>query len=318
MQDSKDFDDINGVRNIDSKLIYFDIDNAKKLENIESNTQEYPLFSNKIDGFIFSATKLNDYKDCTRRFFFKYIEHLQMESDNVNTSVGNIIHLFLKQSYEPFINKDLNEDSMRKIRESFFNFYDEFSKNFLKNIESKQDSKNNMEIENFIKLDNFCLKINTFFDNEIKRVNTDKISLLALEYPFTIIKNDEICSGKIDRIEKINDKIAIIDYKTGSIPLTKSDNLDEKSKAKIDLQMPFYAMCADFIDVLSEFKDLDKTFYYADLKEKQNLVIMQENLLDEGTKEINDIFKNFGNKNQMCEDINKCKYCDYKIICDRG
>lgn len=310
---------LNNCIDIDKEFSFFDTKKGCILDKkLDDKDKEFPLFNDK--KCVFSATALNNYKKCTRKFYFKYIEQLELQDLESHTNAGSIIHDFLYKSYKPFINQDLNKKNIMEISKIFFDSYNKYAKEFLKNLESKNINKQDSKITDinvFIKLDNLCSKMNIFFNKEIERVNENKITLLDLEYSFEATLNNNKCIGFVDRIEKVNDDIVIIDYKSGKIPLVKCDNINDKKRKEIDLQLPFYNMCASQMDILNDFRNQKIVLYYADLKDSSSLSKMETNVLQEGEKEINEIFSNFGSENKQCKDISTCHYCEYNTLCGR-
>lgn len=302
--------------NVEETFNYYDITKGIILE---SKSDEFPNF-NDYDISI-SATSLDVYNKCPRKFYFKYIEKLKPDESATKLSAGKIIHFLLQKSYAPLINKILNESDILAAKKTFYALYSEFSNAFLQSLESKikldnkldsmQDFSNQTlaemaqitDIETYILIDNLANKINEFFLSEIARVKKHKIRILALEYAFSEALDLRICTGRIDRIELVDDEIFILDYKSG------------KKAPDDSLQMPFYEMCARNFKILEPYSELQKKCSYVMLGKFEIKTLNYETLKNKQLR-IKDIFATFGN-NIMCDKINICKECEYAILCDR-
>lgn len=324
--------------NIDETYIYYDTENGKKLSLIESNdNSEFPdskeklhefkekLKSNKENKETLTQGMLKDYKECTRRFYLKHIEKLELENTNSAPSVGKKIHKFLEISYTGYENKNepLNENDINEIEKTF----NELCAKEYNKLRQNTQSSDTLDIESYIKFDNLCKKMTQFFDYERQRVKENDITILGVEVKFNgycNINGENInCAGKIDRIDKIchknkETKIAFIDYKTSyELPTTDyKKTLSETQENKIDLQMPFYKMNKDSINFLKEYSDEMIESYYAHLKDFNNLTLISDNIMKIGETKIKDILKEF-NKNEKCSTIENCKYCQYTTLCGR-
>ncbi len=114
-------------------------------------------------------------------------------------------------------------------------------------------------------------------------------------------------SGQIDRVDKKDNDIYVLDYKTGSYTLYTEKNFTEAT----DFQLEFYYLLAQklgnvvgcgYYD-LKESKIVDEPF----LQEK--LGVLESNIKD--LLNIEDV--NFS----KCEDVKNCQFCEYKIMCGR-
>ena len=238
-----------------------------------------------------SASKLKTYLTCKRKFYFKYIEHLEghhIPKDMPEEyEIGNAVHLALKEVYE-------NQNS--------YSSYE----GLLRDIEKELDNAcGNSELDKYL-ISLQKRKMAEFSQNEVKRFN-DGWHVDMCEKSLKIEMFGVTLSGQIDRIDKRGDEIFVLDYKTGKYPIYNKNSFTDAT----DFQLEFYYLLA------KQFGDNIACGYY-DLKEnkivpeaflEEKLAVLESNIKDMLALEIIDFVK--------CEDIKDCLYCDYKIICER-
>ncbi len=126
-------------------------------------------------------------------------------------------------------------------------------------------------------------------------------------------------SGRIDRIDKRDNELYVIDYKTGSYALYTEKNFTEAT----DFQLEFYYLLAqNFGNVVgctvSDSEEVLLGCGYYDLKESK---IVDEPFLKEKLAILEAHVKDLQNIESLecsrCEEIKNCLYCEYKIMCGR-
>lgn len=299
---------IESAQSIDALYSYYDI---TKQANITFYEDKYKSF-----GFVenLSATILNVYNECSRKFYYRYIEKLKEEKTQ-SQYFGSIIHEWLFEAYSPYIEEVLTLDSITKIESSFFARLHALNTFLL----TKNNREKNIEIDmkTFVKLDSFTPYIKTFFEHERDRVKKSCIKILGLEYKFRI-ENFHINSiqnrgynleGIVDRIDMVDNEIVLYDYKSG-VGTPKSS----------DLQMPFYAMCLDDMPLLKPYTNLNTklAYYHIGTKDVSKILIFNdEKKISENIQKIHKILETFGEINEMTDKLSTCKNCEYVILCNR-
>lgn len=134
---------------------------------------------------------------------------------------------------------------------------------------------------------------------------------LALELPFSfVLKNNVKVFGKIDRIDKKDNGIEIIDYKTGS------DN--PKAEKAHRLQLTMYALAATRVkdNVLNRNpKDITLTLHFLEENTKKTMNFKQEDLY----KLESDLIEKIGEIEKsdfLCSRSIICQNCEYKMLCN--
>lgn len=240
--------------------------------------------------FSFSASSLNAFLTCKRRFYYHYMKRFkETPKDENNSAVGSLLHELLKEAYEKDKTPYVLEERLIWLLET------------RENITPKE------RLDTLVALK----KIQAFYLKEKERFNT-KIKILDLEKSFETIIQGVVFKGRIDRIDKTADnEIILLDYKF------KSDlKLDNMSKKQIstDYQMAIYAFALKNLG----YKGPIKAFFYdlrkGELVEEDELILqakmdhLEFSLIPKLKQEI-DFEKTL--------EVKDCEYCSFKDMCNR-
>jgi len=234
-----------------------------------------------------SATKLNTLLTCRRKFYFKYIKRLE-EPNNVLTNSNASIGLKLHKVFEEVFNENqtFNRDKiLSDIKEKLLEDCSGVMEEFNLNIWIKQ--------------------LRDFVTNENKRHN-EGFRVFKSEVELKKDFENFRIKGKIDRIDIKDNKLFVIDYKSGNI----SNLIKQKIENTTNFQLEFYYLLA------SDIAEVDGVFYY-DLKSGKLIqeVVLQEKL--EMLKSILNSLKEPITLFEMCEKRANCVYCPYIKLCLR-
>ncbi|GAA9660742.1 ATP-dependent deoxyribonuclease AddB [Helicobacter pylori] len=251
--------------------------------------------------FSFSASSLNAFLTCKRRFYYHYIKRFkESPKDESNSAVGSLLHELLKEVYEKDKNPYALEERLIQLLET------------RRNITSKE------RLDTLIVLK----KIQAFYIKEKERFNA-KIKILDLEKSFETTIQGVAFKGRIDRIDKTADnEIVLLDYKFKSD--LKLDNMSEKQRGSLspieiaqisaDYQMVIYAFALKNLG----YKGPIKTFFYdlrkGKLLEEEEPILqakmdyLKSSLIPKLKQEI-DFEKTL--------EIKDCEYCSFKDMCNR-
>ena len=183
-------------------------------------------------------------------------EYEEVEETVADNTLGTIVHNTLEDFYKPFVGKLIKEKDIN----SFFPKIDETVRHHFKLVFKSGDitkGKNLIIFEvakryifNFLKVELEQLK--TGIENEVLGIENDletSIEIPELGFPIKI-------KGKIDRIDRYNGSIRVIDYKTGKVE-------------------PNQVQLVNWEDILSDYKKYSKSFQvltYSFLLQKNNLI----------------------------------------------
>ena len=148
--------------------------------------------------------------------------------------------------------------------------------------------------------------------------------------------------GRVDRVDELGDVLRIIDYKTGKVSkgevtFFKWGELTENKKKEKAFQLLMYA----YLYLKKYPHYLDKkvvvgNFSFKNLKEglicvstnktnkegkksnQKETLLIDKNVLDEFEQQLKNILIKIQEENfKQTDDLNVCKWCDYKLICKR-
>jgi len=258
-------------------------DKKIKLESKEQKTKSRFILPN-----YFSFTQLSNFRDCPLKYKFSYILRIPTKGKAV-FSFGRTMHNTLFDFVGQYSDKKTNFQDLLKIYKK--RWIDEWY-------------KNKSQKEEYYKTGQESLK-NFYDDFREKKSSVLLISgQPALEQKFNLKIGGYTINGAIDRIDKLDDGVEIIDYKTGSAK--------EKLKDDDKEQLLIYQIAAEQVFNLNPKK---LTYYYLDQgKEIPFLGTEQdkEKLKEKIISQIKEIKKSNFNPTSGWQ----CAWCDFKNICE--
>ena len=313
-----------------------------KTEEIKQKLQKY--YAENLNNFL-SPSAINSFIDCKLKFYFRYIAGIkayEKPAEEIDASLlGNILHSAMFSIYSNYKEKQLDKNELFSIIKNTEliekTLLDAMSKEYFK----KSVSADEIELQgrNFI--------IFNILQKYIKRIleydsTVAPINIVGLEHnvvhSFEIEVNNEILNirvgGNIDRIDEVGSSTRIIDYKTGKVE-SKFTSFDElfapidasKSKKEI-FQALLYAIILNYDNksilpikpVLYSLREIFNNDYNPQIEFNKNPVYNINEIQGEFTEKLKslivEIFHNEVSFEQTT-DLQRCKYCDYKIICHR-
>ncbi|WRG17239.1 ATP-dependent deoxyribonuclease AddB [Helicobacter pylori] len=251
--------------------------------------------------FSFSASSLNAFLTCKRRFYYHYMKRFkESPKDESNSAVGSLLHELLKEAYE----KDKNPYALEERLIQF--------------LETRENITPKERLDTLVALK----KIQAFYLKEKERFNAE-ITILDLEKSFETIIQGVIFKGRIDRIDKTADnEIILLDYKfkndlkLDNMSKTQREDLSPIEIAQIstDYQMAIYAYALKNLG----YKGSIKAFFYdlrkGELLEEEELTLqakmdhLEFSLIPKLKQEI-DFEKTL--------EVKDCEYCSFKDMCNR-
>jgi len=265
----------------------------KTKEKDKDEEKEY--LKSLLKDYKLSVTSMENYLECPRKFKFRNLIRIP-EAKTKHQALGTAYHKALERFFLEF--KNTGKLPSESLLESSY-------KNALESeILSKKDREDVLEAG---------LKgIKGYYE----KYHDEMIPPEAVEYNFTkheVHLDKAHLTGKIDKIEKINDKdVRIIDYKTGK---TRSDNEiagnTKNSDGKLKRQIVFYKILCD-LDERFKFNmtegELDFVQGKDDKYKKVRVAFTNEDILK--LKEIiKDMYNNIMELKFECQDPNG--FCDY-------
>ena len=286
-----------------------------------------------------SPTSLSTYINCSLSFYFKYLSKIRKSEDISEFAESNTIGTAVHEAFDKVYPKGLViSKDIRSIKDNLLQkVEDEFSD--LMNQEIVSSGKNYLSLKIAKKLAlNFLQYEAEILDNNHKKISPLEIleSEGKFKYSITHQNKEFVLKGRVDRVDKYEGLLRIIDYKTGTV--TQNDisfnefeellNNPKKSKA-FQLLVYTYLYLKTFPEKMDN-KIVAGNFSFKNLKE--NLLILSKKL--SGNKKevlyfdrevLNDIeilitsllTKIVTQDFTQTEDVSRCDFCDYKSVCNR-
>ncbi|HEX7542573.1 MAG TPA: ATP-dependent DNA helicase [Patescibacteria group bacterium] len=268
-----------------SQLSIFDFKTSKqiRLDVLSEHSESKDLNKN------FSYSQLNSFKTCPLQYKYQCILKIPTVPSAAE-SFGISVHQALQKFYSEFIkNKKICKKDLLNI----------YKQTWIPIGYSTIDHQNRMKKEG-----------EKILSNYYKKFHSSKLKVIALEKLFKIkIAEDIYLTGKIDRIDKINNQeVEIIDYKTGKKP-----NERELTKS---LQITIYALATNDKNLFNKkLKDINLTFYYLQTPEKITLKKNEDDLI-KTKEEIIDMVGEIRKNKFPANPGRHCDFCPFKIICE--
>lgn len=238
-----------------------------------------------------SASGLKSFLTCKRQFYFsriaKIAPHELPRDMSQERDIGNALHRSLETLY-----------GLRDAYESASSIKDSLSE-----IWEKEGSSD--ALERYMR--RFWLdKLEGFYENEAERFRVG-YRVAYREKESTAMAGGINLVGRIDRIDRFEDSFEVIDYKSGKF----ADTDKEPKESDVDYQLSIYALLSAELGTVSgcAYYDLSS----GKLKYEQFL----EAKIDRLKSILSDMAATKSWEWEMCEDVSRCRYCDYGYMCHR-
>lgn len=266
----------------------FDILYHEKSQIVELKDPVVEMFD--ATCFIWSASKLKIYLECKRRFYYRYIQKIKAKKEE-EWNEGSFLHSLFERLYA----KNDTFESSIQMRQEVYRFLDEM----LSGEDAKSIYRKLLYRE---KLKGFVSSQIAHFKEGWRVVERElKIEGEIGGLNFT---------GRVDRLDQNDTHTLVLDYKSGSIQeANRVKNLEKLT----DFQMSIYhhLLSPKYTNLSLAFVKLfeeGKMEAVTALEEKNEL--LGEHLIT--LKQTKSFIA------QKCEDLQKCKYCEFALMCERG
>ena len=234
-----------------------------------------------------SFSQINSFNTCPLQYRYRYIQRIPVPSSAAQ-SFGTSVHNALNKFYQQICKgeKPTKEDLLKILKSAWVSLgY------------SSKTHEEKMKKEAKRMLERFYEQIDW------------KIIPKSLEQLFAIKITPQLkVGGRIDRVDEIDGKLEVIDYKTGKV-------MEQKDVDK-SLQMTVYALAAVNQGIYGRKpEDLLLTFYFLNTGEKISTKRTKKQL-QEAKKELIEKAKEIGKSKFEPTPGRLCDFCDYKLICE--
>jgi hypothetical protein len=295
------------------------------------------VVSNKINQWLskgVSSTALKTYLDCSLQFYFQYVAGIRKDqtiNEFIESDVfGTVIHDSLEHSFSSYLDKNLTEEVLSEIQTLALDYI-------------KMDLGNRFGTRIHVGKNHLIWMVankmvNEFFESEKKwlQKNTfNSYQVLELENKYTHqLYMDDLkinLLGKIDRVDRVEEQIRIVDYKSGSVKSNDvsfiMSELSENRKKSKAFQLMMYAYLfsknsgsSNFISGNFSFKNIKSGFIPLKIGKSKNPLLIKDNELNEFEDQLKHILKDIIDTNQsfcQTDDLDVCTWCDFKTVCNR-
>ncbi len=237
-----------------------------------------------------SPTMLKIWLSCKRRFYYRYIEKLQ-EKREEEINEGRFLHEALRVLFSENGAFDDEKEMSEKLEAVISGMLGEKSARarYLEKLWSEH--------------------LRAFVAVQVKHFREGWI-VEQCEMPIKGEIGGLGFAGKVDRIDRRGDETMILDYKSGSIAAANRTRNLEKLE---DFQMSIYQTIVSHIypDPQPFFVKLfeNGTFEPYSAPEEKNAILMEH---------IRELVETESFEALRCEELNKCRYCPYALLCERG
>lgn len=291
----------------------------------------------------FSASAVNTFIDCSLRFYFKYIAQIKeaktIEEEISPITFGNILHNSIEKIYADRLKAKKSNfidptdiDKVKKLVPEYVMqaFKEEY--NLQKEQEFQFEGANIIIREAIIRNIYNILKVD-------KKYAPFKVIDLEEKYGYSSeleLDNDLKIRifGIFDRVDEKDLQRRVIDYKTGSAKkdISKLGSLfnGETTRNKAIFQVLYYSLImqqkfgnTDFKPGIYDIRSMTEADFSPDVsigKQKLERQFLEENLKifkQKLSEKMSDLF----NPNiafSQTENEDNCKYCAYKVLCNKG
>ena len=237
-----------------------------------------------------SASRLKTFLDCKRKYYYRYIQKLQAKQEE-ELNEGAFLHSLL--------------DHLHREQDSYHS-KEEMQKNIdilLDKLLPYEDAKTNYQ-----KL-LWKEKLKGFVESQIAHFKADW-KVVEREKEFQADIGGLKFKGRIDRIDQNATNTLVLDYKSGS---TKEAQKTKNLETLNDLQMSIYQQMLS-----TKYQNINLAF----AKIFENGDIEEITALEEKNERLSEVIVELKQTKsfvaEKCEDLQKCKWCEFTLMCGRG
>lgn len=237
-----------------------------------------------------SASRLKTFLDCKRKYYYRYIQNLQAKPEE-ELNEGAFLHKLLEHLHKEN-SSYTSEAQMQKQIDILLDTLLPF-----------EDAKTNYQkllwkekLKGFIKTQIAHFKAGW---NVVEREKEFQGTIGGLQF-----------KGRIDRIDQNDTHTLVLDYKSGS---TKEAQKTKNLESLNDLQMSIYYQMLS-----NKYQNINLAF----VKLFENGEIEEITVLEEKNERLNEVIIELKQTKsfvaEKCEDLQKCKWCEFTLMCGRG
>lgn len=277
-----------GLDKAEQTKAQFDLLYAQSSQLIDENEPVVENFD--AQAVTWSASRLKTYLECKRKYYYRYIQKIEAKKGD-ELIEGLFLHTLLDHLYR----EQSCYDSKEEMTQALHKLIDE--------LLPQDDAK--IAYQKLL----WKEKLKGFVERQIEHFKADW-KVVEREKEFQGDIGGLRFKGRIDRIDQNATHTLVLDYKSGS---TKEANKSKNLEKLTDFQMSIYHHMLS-----SKYQNITLAFIkILENGEMEEITSLEEKnaLLAEHIIELKQT-KSF--VAEKCEDLQKCKYCEFTLMCGRG
>ncbi len=255
------------------------------------NVQNNPMVEHfDASAITWSASRLKIFLECKRKYYYKYEKKIEAKRED-ELNEGSHLHDVLKKLFE----KKESYTSKEELEKDLFVLLD--------TTHPSSDAK--AEYQKLL----WKEKLKSFVESQIAHFDAGW-KVVSREEKFKANIGGLDFEGRIDRIDQNSTDTLVVDYKSGKVENEpKKLNTDKIT----DFQMPVYHQLLN-----GRYQNIRLAYlkiFEKDSMQEVTLLEERNELLSEKIVELKQTKRFVAEK---CEDLQKCKWCPYTLMCGRG
>jgi len=277
-----------GLENAEQTQAQFDLLYAQDSQLQEQADPAVEHFD--ATAITWSASRLKTFLECKRKYYYRYIQKLQAKPEE-ELNEGAFLHALLDHLHRENDSYQTKEEMQKQIAI------------LLDTLLPFEDAKTNYQ-----KL-LWKEKLKGFVDTQIDHFKCDW-KVVEREKEFQGEIGGLHFKGRIDRIDQNDTHTLVLDYKSGS---TKEAQKTKNLESLNDLQMSIYQHLLS-----TKYQNINLAF----VKLFEHGEIEEITALEEKNERLSEVIIELKQTKSFvaskCEDLQKCKYCEFTLMCGRG
>ena len=185
----------------------------------------------KSEKYGFSPTSLDHFVECPLKYYYMSVMGLREEEgveDDIDASeLGEAVHNVLKTIYEPFVGRRIEAAAIKSALKDIEPLLD-------KEMEHLMAGGRSSDGKNLFLRSVALTQLNRVLEREATIAASHNLEIVAAEkdYSYTLWEQDGHpirIGGRVDRIDRLDGMLRVIDYKTGSLADSEISFTDRKA-----------------------------------------------------------------------------------------
>jgi inactivated superfamily I helicase/RecB family exonuclease len=277
-----------GLDKAEQTKAQFDLLYAQSSQLVDENEPVVENFD--AQAITWSASRLKTYLECKRKYYYRYIQKIEAKKED-ELIEGLFLHTLLDHLYR----EQSFYDSKEEMTQALHKLIDE--------LLPQDDVK--IAYQKLL----WKEKLKGFIERQIEHFKADW-KVVEREKEFQDDIGGLRFKGRIDRIDQNATHTLVLDYKSGS---TKEANRSKNLEKLTDFQMSIYhhMLSSKYQNITLAFVKILENGEMEEITslEEKNALLAEHIIALKQTKSF---------VAEKCEDLQKCKYCEFTLMCGRG